>query len=264
MPVTSDSDFPFSLFAKTMRSVISEYGERILIKPPNKGLFELREAISQYLLRARGMNISPSQIVIGSGAEYLYGLIVQLMGRDKIYALEDPSYEKILSVYRANGAQCELLKLGNDGIMSQELARSNAHILHISPYRSFPSGVTASASKRREYIEWALSRKSVIIEDDFESEFTVSTKQEDTVFSLEPEGSVIYINTFTQTIAPSMRVGYMVLPPPLLEKFDDTVGFYSCTVPAFEQYVLARFIADGDFERHVNRVRKKRRLKVNS
>lgn len=254
-----DSEFPFSVFAKTMRNVISKYGERILIKSPNLGSHELRQAISDYLARSKGISVMPGQIVIGSGAEYLYGLIVQLLGRERIYALEKPSYEKIHSVYTANNVECELLKLGKDGILTSELNRTKATVLHVTPFRSFPSGVTASASKRNEYIQWACEKGGIIIEDDFDSEFTVSTKHEDTVFSLEPTHSVIYVNTFTKTIAPSMRIGYMVLPEDLVDLFLKKIGFYSCTVPVFEQYVLAEFINNGDFERHINRVRRKRR-----
>ena len=253
------SEFPFSALAKTMRNVITKYGENILIKSPNQGSTELRKAISNYLARSKGIHVSHNQIVIGSGAEYLYGLIVQFLGRDKIYALEDPSYEKIHSVYRANGAKCDLLKLGKAGILTSQLTKTKASVLHITPFRSFPSGVTATASKRNEYIKWATDRNAVIIEDDFNSEFTVSTKNEDTVFSLEPTRSVIYVNTFTKTIAPSMRIGYMVLPKELVNPFVNTMGFYSCTVPMFEQYVLAEFISNGDFERHINRTRRKLR-----
>lgn len=255
----SDEEFPFSVFAKTMRNVISNYGEQILVKSPNAGCNELRQAIADYLARGKGINVLPNQIVIGSGAEYLYGLIVQFIGRDKIYGIENPSYEKIYSVYKSNGAKCDLLTLGSDGILTSELIRTNASVLHITPFRSFPSGVTASASKRNEYIQWASMGNRIIIEDDFDSEFTISRKNEDTVFSLEPNKSVIYVNTFTKTIAPSMRIGYMVLPEKLVNDFFDKVGFYSCTVPVFEQYVLAEFIKNGDFERHINKIRRKRR-----
>lgn len=253
------TEFPFSVLAKTMRNVISKHGENILINSPNTGCADLRKAISNYLARSKGINVSYDQIVIGSGAEYLYGLIVQFLGRDKIYALENPSYEKICSVYTANGAECDLLKLGRDGILTSHLAKTKASVLHITPYRSFPSGITASASKRNEYIKWATDRNAIIIEDDFNSEFTVSTKNEDTVFSLEPTHSVIYVNTFTKTIAPSMRIGYMVLPEKLVDPFFSKMGFYSCTVPVFEQYVLAELISNGDFERHINRTRRKLR-----
>ena len=252
-------EFPFSVLARTMRRVLSDYGERILVKSPNNGCGELRRAISAYLARCRGINVSSAQIVIGSGAEYLYGLIVQLLGRDRIFALENPSYEKIRRVYLANGVECEMLRLGADGIRTSELARTKASVLHVTPFHSFPSGVTASAGKRSEYIRWAQERGGYIIEDDFDSEFTLSSKAEDTLFSLEPQRSVLYLNTFTKTVAPSMRLGYMVLPEELVEPFERAVGFYSCTVPVFEQYVLAELLNNGDFERHINRVRRRRR-----
>ena len=252
-------DFPFSVLAKTMRRVLSEYGESILVKSPNNGCTELRKAIAAYLARCRGINVAPSQIVIGSGAEYLYGLIVQLLGRERVFALENPSYEKIRRVYLANGVTCDMLRLGGDGIRTSELARTGASVLHVTPFHSFPSGITASAGKRSEYIRWAHSRGGYIVEDDFDSEFTLSSKAEDTLFSLEPKRSVLYLNTFSKTIAPSMRLGYMVLPESLTDAFEQSVGFYSCTVPVFEQYVLAELLSNGDFERHINRVRRRRR-----
>ncbi|MGM9551500.1 MAG: PLP-dependent aminotransferase family protein [Clostridia bacterium] len=257
----TDDEFPFSVFAKTMRAVISKYSDKILVKSPNAGCLVLRQAISDYLLRGKGINVTPEQIVIGSGAEYLYSMIVQFIGRDKIYGIEDPSYEKIQAVYKANGAQCDLLKLGIDGVLTSELKRTNAKVLHVTPFSSFPSGVTASASKRAEYIKWAKNRNAVIIEDDFESEFTVLKKSEDTLFSFNSE-RVIYINTFSKTIAPSMRVGYMVLPEKYVEDFFDKLGFFSCTVPVFEQYLLTELINNGDFERHINKVRRIRRRKL--
>lgn len=252
-------DFPFSVWAKTMRRVISERGEALLVKSPNNGCAELREAIAAYLGRSRGIHVKPGQIVIGSGAEYLYSLIVQTVGRSRIFALENPSYEKIHSVYTANGVKCDMLKLGSDGILTSELRRSGATVLHVTPFHSFPSGVTATASKRREYIRWAAERGGFLVEDDFDSEFTISSKAEDTLFSLEGGQRVIYLNTFSRTIAPAVRIGYMLLPETLQEDFRRRVGFYSCTVPVFDQYVLSEFIRSGDFERHINRVRRRMR-----
>lgn len=253
-----ENDFPFSVFAKTIRHVLSEYGEKLLVKSPNFGLFELRLALSRYLARSRGIHANPSNIIIGAGAEYLYGIVVQILGRNRIYGIENPSYEKIRRVYEANGALCELLDMGADGIKSSELARASATALHITPFNSFPSGITATASKRREYLRWAQERGGFIIEDDFESEFSISTKTEDTLLS-EDKSRVIYINTFTKTIAPSIRIGYMVLPDRLMDAFEKNAGFYSCTVSVFEQYTVAEFINNGDFERHINRIRRKRR-----
>ena len=253
-------DFPFSALAKTMRRVLSEYDRRILVKAPGTGCPELKVAIAAYLSRSRGIEIDPEQIIIGSGAEYLYGLIVQLAGKDSIFALEDPCYEKIRQVYEANGARCTFLKMGSDGIVSEELERCNAAALHVTPYHSYPSGITASASKRHEYAAWAEKNGAYIIEDDYNSEFSAQLRQIDTIFSLVPQ-RVIYVNTFTKTLAPSMRMGYMVLPEQLLQRYKEKLDFYSCTVPVFEQYTLAEFINSGDFERYINRRRRKLRGK---
>lgn len=256
---STKSEFPFSVLSKTMRKVLLDYGEEILEKSPNRGCMELRNAICTYLKRSSGIIAAPEQIIIGAGAEYLYGLIIQLLGKERIFAMEKPAYEKIHKVYEANGVMCDRLKLGKDGIRSEELKKTQATVLHVTPYNSFPSGITASVSKRHEYLRWAESRGGYIIEDNYDSELTVSSKNEDTIFSMAEKDFVVYLNTFSRTVAPSFRVGYMVLPERLVEIFDQKLGFYSCTVPVFEQYVLAELIESGDFERHINRVRRARR-----
>ncbi len=253
------TDFPFSVLARTMRKVLTDYGQDILSPSPNRGCGELRGAIASYLARSHGITVRPEQIIIGSGAEYLYTLIAQLLGKDHIFALEDPSYTKIRKVYEAGGVCCDPLSLGPDGILTSELERTQATILHVTPFNSYPTGITASASKRREYLLWAQRRDGYIIEDNYDSELTVSMKKEDPLFSHSDADCVLYLNTFSKTIAPSIRVGYMLLPESLLDRFEETLGFYSCTVPLFEQYVLAELIDSGDFERHINRVRRARR-----
>lgn len=258
-PPVSASGFPISVLAKTMRRVLAEYGPLLLEKADNKGCLRLREAVCMYLKRNVGIYAEPAQIIIGAGSEYLYSMVVQLLGSDRIYALEAPSYEKIHMVYEAHGAVCEFLELGENGIKSSCLKASKASVLHITPFNSYPSLITASASKRIEYIRWADERNGVIIEDNYDSELTVSKKNEDTVFSLNSKENVIYINTFSQTISPSVRAGYMVLPKSMLPGYDDRLGFYSCPVPVFEQYVLAELIYNGVFERHINRVRREKR-----
>ncbi len=259
VPHGAKTPFPYSVLAKTMRRVLTDYGESILIKSPNHGCAELRSAIAAYLARSNGITVRPEQIIIGSGAEYLYSLLAQLLGEDHVFALEDPSYDKIRRVYRANGVRYDLLKLGADGIRTAELERTKASVLHVTPFNSFPSGITADASKRSEYLLWARARGGYLIEDNYESELTVSRKHDDPIFSLAGGESVLYLNTFSKTVAPSIRVGYLLLPESLLPTFEQKLGFYSCTVPVFEQYVLAELLNSGDFERHINRVRRSRR-----
>ncbi|MBQ3064305.1 MAG: PLP-dependent aminotransferase family protein [Clostridia bacterium] len=256
---TAEDALPYTVLARTMRRVLSDYGKEMMLRSPSKGTEALREAVTGYLARSRGMSVTPAQIIIGSGAEYLYGLTLQLLGQEHIFAIEDPCYEKIPAVYRAQGARFEALAMGAEGIRSEALAASNATVLHVTPYHSYPSGVTATASKRREYLAFIAAKNGYLIEDDFDSEFTVSTKMEDTLFSLDHTGRVIYMNTFTKTIAPSLRVGYMVLPLTLLAQFEERCGFYACTVPTFEQLVLAELLGSGDFERHINRRRREKR-----
>ena len=260
-PVVSpeEEQFPFSVLARTARRVLSERGESLLQRSPNSGTIELREAIAQYLARSRRINVLPEQIVIGSGSEYLYNLIVQMLGRDRVFALEDPSYEKIRLVYEASGVQCRMIPMDREGVRLGALGRTEASVLHVTPFNSYPSGITATASRRAGYIRWAAGKDRFIIEDDFDSEFSMSTKAEDTLFSLEPLKSVIYMNTFTRTISPAVRVGYMVLPAELSTAMQEKISFYSCTVPVFTQHMLAELIRSGDFERHINRVRRRRR-----
>lgn len=253
------AELSFAGFARTMRRVLSEYAEECMQRSPNEGTLYFRESIARYLQRSRGIHVDVSQIIVGAGSEYLYSLIVQMLGRERVYALEDPSYEKIRRVYEANGAHCELLKLGHHGIHSSELRRSDAGVLHVTPFDSYPSEVTATAGKRQEYISWAKQRQAMIIEDDYASEFSPSTKSEDTLFSLAPEETVIYMNTFTKTISPAIRTGYMLLPKKRATELKAKISFYSCTVPTYDQYVLAEYLNSGAFERYINRVRRKRR-----
>lgn len=251
--------FPFSVLASAVRSTLNDYGERLLSKTPNSGAPELKTAIKKYLARNRGVLVDERQIVVGAGAEYLYGIIVELLGKDNVFGIENPSYEKIEKVYSSRGINVEKLSILINGISSEELKSASANVLHVTPYRSFPTGATADASKKKEYLRWAEERNGYIIEDDYESEFSVTAKLAETIFGNDKSGRVIYVNTFSKTICPSVRVGYMLLPPTLTEKFYETLGFYSCAVPSLEQFLIAKILNDGSFERHVNKVRRARR-----
>ena len=185
-----------------------------------------------------------------------------MLGREKIYGIEAPSYPIIEETYRISGASYEFLPLGKDGIKSASLKATKADVLHLTPYRSFPSGVSASASKRHEYLRWAEKEGRYLVEDDYESEFSVLKKPEDTLFSGTERDNVIYLNTFSKSISPSLRVGYMILPEHLLPLFQERLGFLSCTVTTAIQYVLAELLRKGDFERHINRVRRAKRKEL--
>jgi GntR family transcriptional regulator/MocR family aminotransferase len=256
---TGEYVFPVSVYMSAVRGVLAEKGDQLLVRTEGRGSQEIRSAIASYLNRSRGMRVKPDQVVIGSGSEYLYSLIVQLLGRDRLYAVEDPCYDNIIRMYEHNDVKTDYLKLGANGIRSDELSRTKASVLHVTPYHSYPSGRSTDASKRMEYIRWAEKHNAFIVEDDYESEFSPLLKVQQTLFSIEPVKHVIYLNTFTRTIAPSIRVGYMILPEAYTEEFLEKMSSSSCTVSALSQYVIARLLNDGSFERHINRVRRKLR-----
>ena len=254
----ADSGLPFATYARAMRGVLTARGEKLMERSPNAGCLELREELAAYLASRRGIRVSPAQIVIGSGAEYLYGLVVRMVGTARPYALEDPCYEAIRQVYESDGITCLPLPMGPDGIRSEALQKADAALLHVTPFHSWPTGVTASASKRQEYLSWAERHGAVLVEDDFDSELSVSSKAEETLFALSSE-RVIHLNTFTRTVSPALRAGYMVLPENLLETYRQKAGFLSCSVPVTEQQLLAELLRSGEFVRHLNRVRRSRR-----
>ena len=249
-------DFEHSLWFKTVRKVISEKGDKLFVKSPGEGCGVLRNAIADYLLRYRGMLAQPRQIIIGSGAEQLYEMVVKILGRDKIYGIEDPSYKQIEAVYRGEDAEIVKLKMGKDGIESSALGKTEMDVLHVTPFRSYPTDVTTSINKRYEYLKWAEQGK-YIVEDDFNSEFFIPGQPIESLYSLDTRESVIYINTFSKSLSPSMRMGYMILPEKLLPVYTEKMGQFSCSVPVLDQYILAEFISSGNFERHLNRMRRK-------
>ncbi|MBQ7536268.1 MAG: PLP-dependent aminotransferase family protein [Stomatobaculum sp.] len=250
-------DFPYTSFLRIVREVLNDYRDRLLLRPPNAGCMELRSAIAVHLNRYRGMQVRPEQVIVGSGSEYLYGLIAQLFGRETLFGLEEQSYEKIRLVYTAHGVPLELLPMDRHGISTTGLQNTRAGVLHVTPYHSYPTGITAPAGKRYEYISWAAERGAWLVEDDFESEFSVPRKPLETLYSMDRSGSVIYLNTFTKSLAPSMRAGYMVLPERLIPMYQEKLGFYSCSVPSLDQYVLAEYIRRGYFEKRLNHIRRK-------
>ena len=216
----------------------------------------MRKALAKHLYQFRGLNVHPEQIIIGAGTQTLYNLIVQLLGRSHIYALEDPGYPQLAAIYRANDVFCRYLPMDEQGIEVAVLENSGADILHITPSHQFPTGITMPVSRRYELLHWASKKSSrYIIEDDYDCEFRLFGRPIPPLQSIDQAEKVIYINTFSKTLAPTFRISYMVLPPHLASLFYEKLGFYSCTVSNFEQFTLAKFIEGGYFERHINRMR---------
>lgn len=249
--------FPFTIWTKLIRQVLSEQQNALMTNPPSGGAMELRRAIAKHLKEFRGMIVAPEQIIVGAGTEYLYGLIIQLLGMDKKYGVEDPGYDKISKIYRCHGVKQDYIGMDAYGVIPSQISEKKIDILHITPSHHFPTGIVMPISRRYELLGWAnQDEERYIIEDDYDSELRLNGQPIPALQSIDVSEKVIYINTFTKTLSSTVRISYMVLPEKLLDKFYKTLFFYSCTVSNFEQYTLAKFIDEGCFEKHINRMRK--------
>ena len=244
--------FPFSRWAKTVREVLSHESERILLgKLPSHGMPRLREAIAAYLHGGRGMDVSGEQILVGAGAQFLYTTLIQLLGSRRVYAVENPGYPRLKKIYRANGVAPRYLALDEGGA---SVPGDDVDVIHISPSHQFPTGIVMPVARRQELLAWAGDCK-YIIEDDYDWEFRFSGMPIPSLQSIDSEGNVIYLNTFTQSLGSAVRIAYAVLPPRLSQVFAQRFSFYANSVSALDQLVLAKFIEDGHYERHISRLR---------
>lgn len=249
---TNVQKFPFSLWAKTMRSVLNQNTQKLLARIESKGILELRNAIKKYLNEFRNMQVSEEQIVIGAGTEILYSMIVQLLGSENIFAVENPGYHKVANLIKLNGAKCIPIKIDEQGIKVDDLEKFKVNVAQVSPSHHFPTGIVMPVRRRLELLNWAKkSANRFIIEDDYDSEFRFNGKPLLPLQCSDNSQKVIFINTFSKTLSPSFRISYMILPKTLLKKYDEIFGDYSCSVSAFEQYTLAKFILDENFSKHI-------------
>lgn len=249
--------FPFSTWAKLMRQVLSENYNTLLQKTDNAGVFELRQAISDFLYREKDIVVDPKNIIIGAGTEYLYSIIIKLLGREQTYAVETPGYPKMWNFYKSENVNLKYIEIDNKGLSTDMLAKTQTNIVHISPNHQFPSGIVMPYERRIEILNWvSQSDDRYIIEDDYDSEFRFATKPIPSLQSVDKFGKVIYINTFSKTIAPSLRISYMILPDELLDIYNNNFHFISNAVPSFEQFVLAKFISEKYFERYIKKTKK--------
>ena len=253
---TSIDLFPTSVWARYMREALAQPPRKLLRSVPFNGLPELRRAIASYLGRARGMRVSPESIVIGAGSEYLYGRLLQMMGPTTTFAMENPGYKKFAAISRSYGNPWVSVPIDEAGMVVEALEDSGADVAHVSAANHFPTGVVMPITRRLELFKWAgRARKRFIIEDDYDSEFRYTGRPIMPLFADDTAGKVIYMNAFSKTMMPSLRIGYLVLPDRLMRRYLDTMSFYACTVSSAEQYALARFIDEGHLERHINRMR---------
>lgn len=253
--------FPFSVWNRLQRQVLLDHGSQLLEPVPHQGVSALRKAIATHLAAFRGMQVDPENIIIGAGTDFLYNLLLQLLGRERVYLLEEPGYGKIRRIYDTAGATTASAPMDENGVLPECLGENR--VLHISPSHHFPTGIVTPMPRRLALLNWTVETGSWIIEDDYDTEFRFDTHPIRALYTPDAQSRVIYMNSFSKSLAPSIRIGYMVLPPALMQQFREKLGFYSSTVSGFEQHTLARFLQEGHFEKHINRMRKFYRARRN-
>ena len=247
---------PYSAWAKAVRRTLSDESAASLAEAASAaGSPELRSAIADHLRQYRGMDVSPDQVVIGAGSQTLYQLLVQLLGRTRRYAVEDPGYPLLTRMYEQQDAPVAHIGLDDSGIDITALENSGASVAHIMPSHQFPTGIVTTAARRRELLNWAREGDRYLIEDDYDSEFRMAGRPIPSLFGIDAAERVLYLNSFAKSLGAAFRMAYLVLPPQLAQRFREQLGFYASTVSPLDQLALARFIEQGHYDRHVNRLR---------
>ena len=247
---------PYSVWAKAVRRTLSDESAASLAEAASAaGSPELRSTIADHLRQYRGMDVSPDQVVIGAGSQTLYQLLVQLLGRTRRYAVEDPGYPLLTRMYEQQNAQVAHIRLDDSGINVAALEASGASVAHIMPSHQFPTGIVTTAARRRELLNWAREGDRYLIEDDYDSEFRMAGRPIPSLFGIDAAERVLYLNSFAKSLGAAFRMAYLVLPPQLAQRFREQLGFYANTVSPLDQLALAHFIEQGHYDRHVNRLR---------
>lgn len=247
--------FPYPVWRKLQREVMSDGSEELFRSGDTKGEYGLRAAISNYLHQARGVNCSPEQIIVGAGNDYLLMLLSMLLPGRKI-AFENPTYRQAYRLFENLGYETKTVNLDKSGMKIDELEKSGAQIAYVMPSHQYPLGIVMPMRRRLELLEWAKRESDrYIIEDDYDSEFRYKGKPIPALQGHDGCGKVIYLGTFSKSIAPAIRMGYLVLPKELLACYREKSRFLNCTVSRVEQKIVERFLEEGHFERHLNKMR---------
>lgn len=254
---TSLELFPVSLWHKCMREALMLPHNELLQALPFKGLLALREALARSLYETRALSVSPHNIVIGAGSELQFEQLLWVLGANTRLVFQKPGYTKLAAIARGRGVSWEGIEARENALDIEQLERMNANAIRVTPANLFPSGAVMPIKERIKLFTWANKQPSrIIIEDDYDSELRYGSKPFAPLFAEDVRGRVVYMNTFSKTLAPSFRISYMILPDDLLKRYECLFADFSSTVSSFEQYALARFIDQGFFERHVFRLRK--------
>lgn len=249
--------FPYATWKKITKNILVDANSEMFALGDAQGDFALRETISRYLHSSRGVNCRPEQIVVGAGTDYLFMLLEKILGRHVPIAMENPTYKRAYSVFKSFAYEIKPISMDENGMNADELRKTHARVAYVMPSHQYPTGVVMPIGRRMELLKWAQEREDrYLIEDDYDSEFRYRGKPIPSLQASDRSGKVIYMGTFSKSIAPAIRVGYMVLPSRLLRVYQENCGFYASTVSRIDQRILNEFIRDGYFERYLNKMRK--------
>lgn len=247
--------FPFSVWRKLSRETLVKENVKIFSQGDDKGELGLRREISKYLYASRGISAKEEQIIIAAGTQYLLILINLLLKKEKI-AIENPNYKQWTQLFDKLGLKLEAMDIDENGIKVEDLEKADVDLAMLTPNHHYPTGIVMPVSRRLKLIDWVNSKEErYLIEDDYDSEFRYRGKPIPALASIDKLQRVVYLGTFSRAISSSVRISFMVLPKTLLKKYNENLSFMACTVPRIDQDILYRFIKEGYFERHLNRMR---------
>ena len=250
-------NFPYATWKKITKNILVDANSEMFALGDAQGDKELRETISRYLHSSRGVNCQPEQLIIGAGTDYLFMLLEKILGRHVPVAMENPTYKRAYSVFQSFAYEILSIPMDGNGMDVGELRKTRARVAYVMPSHQYPTGVVMPIGRRMELLKWAGEEEErYLIEDDYDSEFRYKGKPIPSLQASDRAGRVIYMGTFSKSIAPAIRVGYMVLPLKLLRIYRENCGFYASTVSRIDQRILNEFIRDGYFERYLNKMRK--------
>ena len=247
--------FPYSVWRKLSKEILSNDKSDLFQLGDSQGEYELRETICRYLYQARGVNCEPEQIVIGAGNEYLLMLLSTILGKNRKIAFENPTYRQAYRLFENLSYDTCVVEMDRKGMCVDKLRKSGAEIAYVMPSHQYPLGVVMPIKRRMELLKWASEKERYIIEDDYDSEFRYKGKPIPALQGFDREDKVIYIGTFSRSIAPSIRISYLVLPKNLLKAYNEKSRFLSSTVSRVDQLIIQQFIERGYYERHLNKMR---------
>ncbi len=247
--------FPYALWRRLSRESLSGGNRELFSAGESKGDVVLRQAVCDYLYGARGVRCRPEQLVVGAGNEYLLMLLHQILGH-QVIAMETPTYLQAFLTFERLGHRVVPVPMDGSGMKREELSASGAKIAYVMPSHQFPTGIVMPIRRRMELLSWAAEEEGrYLIEDDYDSEFRYRGKPIPSLQSADVKGRVIYLGSFSRAVAPAIRVSYMMLPEPLWALYEKNCSFYASTVSRIDQRILARFLGEGHYERHLNRMR---------